>query len=149
VTGYLRVQDSLVLSESGDEYMGHAQAAFLDATGKVVFSTSREVKGTRLETPNPTVLAGQAAEKNPVEGVWAIKSMPSAAERIIPGVDIFGADSSFLGNNDRRSGWGTVGPGRGRCVARGNREFLLKFYAVELNKEGVVWGFLQVQSNLA
>jgi hypothetical protein len=24
----------------------------------------------------------------------------------------------------------------------------MKFYAVELNEEGVVWGFLQVQSNL-
>jgi len=59
-----------------------------------------------------------------------------------------GADSSFLGNNDRRTAWGTVGPGRGRCVATGNRAFRLKFYAVELNKEGVVWGFLQVQANL-
>ena len=149
VTGYQRVQETLDVSESGDECSGHAQVDFLDANWKVVSHTNSDVKSTRLETPNPTVLAGQAAEKNPLEGVWAIKNMPSAAERLIPGVDIFCADSSFLGNNDRRSGWGTVSAGRGRCVAKGTREFLLKFYAVELNKEGVVWGFLQVQSNLA
>jgi hypothetical protein len=148
VTGYQRVQETLDASESGDKCTGHAQVDFLDANWKVVFSTTSDIKSTRLETSNPTVLAGQAAEKNPLEGVWAIKNIPSATERIIPGVDIFGADSSFLGNNDRRTPLGTVGPGRGRCVATGNREFLLKFYAVQLSKEGVVSGFLQVQSNL-
>lgn len=40
-----RVQDTLVLSESGDEYAGQVQVDFLDASGKVVFSTSGEVKG--------------------------------------------------------------------------------------------------------
>jgi hypothetical protein len=48
----------LVLSESGNEYMGHARVDFLDAIGKVVFSTTSDVKSRRLETPNPTVLAG-------------------------------------------------------------------------------------------
>jgi hypothetical protein len=149
VTGYQRVQETLDVSESGDECSGHAQVDFLDANWKVVSRTNSDVKSTRLETPNPTVPAGQAAEKNPLEGVWAIKNMPSAAERLIPGVDIFCADSSFLGNNDRRLPRGsTVGPGRGRCVPTGTRELLLKFYAVALDEEGVVWGFLQVQSNL-
>ena len=148
VTGYQRVQETLDASESGDECSGHAQVDFLDANWKVVSSTTSDVKSTRLETPNSTVLAGQAAEKNPLEGVWAIKNFPHGIERTVPGVDLFGADSSFLGNNDRGTAWGTVGPGRGRCAATGNRAFLLKFYAVELNKEGVVWGFLQVQANL-
>ena len=63
VNGYQRVQDTLVLSESGDEYTGHAQVDFLDANWKVVFSTTSDVKGTRLETPNPAMLVAQAAEK--------------------------------------------------------------------------------------
>ena len=50
-TGFQRAQDTLVLSESGDEYTGHAQVDFLDASWNVVFSTTSEVKGTRLETP--------------------------------------------------------------------------------------------------
>ncbi len=37
VAGFERVQDSLVLSESGDEYTGHAQVDFLDADWNVVF----------------------------------------------------------------------------------------------------------------
>ena len=50
-TGFQRVQDTLILSESGDEYTGHAQVDFLDADWNVVFSTTSEEKGTRLETP--------------------------------------------------------------------------------------------------
>ena len=149
VTGYRRVQETLDLAESGDECGGHAQVDFLDANWKVVSSTISDVISRRLETFNPTVLAGQAAEKNPMAGVWEIKiTKPSGAVRVVPGIYIVGEDSSFLGDNERRSGRGTVGPGRGRCVPTGKGEFRMKFYAVELNEEGVVWGFLQVQSNL-
>src|SRR5262249_12422472 len=49
--GFQRVQETLVLSESGDEYTGHAQVDFLDADWNVVFSTTSEEKGTRLESP--------------------------------------------------------------------------------------------------
>src|SRR5260370_656492 len=51
VNGFQRVRDALVLSESGDEYTGHAEVEFFDANWNVVFSTTSEVKGTRLETP--------------------------------------------------------------------------------------------------
>ena len=53
VNGFQRVQDTLVLAESGDEYTGRAQVDFLDANWNVVFSTTSDVKGTRLETPIP------------------------------------------------------------------------------------------------
>ena len=49
--GYQRVQETFVLSESGDEYTGHAQVDFLDANWNVLFSTASDVEGTRLETP--------------------------------------------------------------------------------------------------
>ena len=62
VNGFQRVQDTLVLSESGNEYTGHASVDFLDADWNVVFSTIRDVKGTRLETPSPSML-GPAGKK--------------------------------------------------------------------------------------
>jgi hypothetical protein len=40
VNGFQRVQDTLVLAESGDEYTGRAQVDFLDANWNVVFSTT-------------------------------------------------------------------------------------------------------------
>src|SRR5271165_101247 len=46
LTGYQRVQDTLVLSESGDQYSGHSQVDYLDASGKVVFSPSSVVEQT-------------------------------------------------------------------------------------------------------
>src|SRR5260370_27004646 len=63
VAGFERVQDSLVLSESGDEYTGHAQVDFLDADWNVVFSTTREEKGARLETPAGSMSVGEPAGK--------------------------------------------------------------------------------------
>jgi hypothetical protein len=151
VTGYRRVQDTLVLSESGNEYIGHAQVDFLDATGKVVFSTTSDVKSTRLETPNPTVLAGQAAEKNPLEGVWAIKAFVHGIERIVLNIDNYRADGSFTcstNKTDARAGeYGrTYGFRAGRCVATGTREFQLTFYEVTWNKEGVVDLFERAQA---
>ena len=58
------------MTESGDEYTGHAQMDFLDANWNVVFSTTSDVKGTRLETPIPATLAAQPAER---KGVWKTK----------------------------------------------------------------------------
>jgi len=141
VNGYQRVQDTLVLSESGNAYTGHTQVDFLNASWNVVFSTTSDVTGTRLETPIPAMLVAKAAKKNQLVGVWNFKGLTAGTEQILPGVDIFSADGSFINTNDRRTPSGRVGPGRGRYVATGSNEFRLVFYAVELNKEGVVWGF--------
>jgi hypothetical protein len=148
VNGYQRVQETLVFSDSGDEYTGHAHVDFLDANWNVVFSTTIDVMGRRLETPVPAIIEGQAAEKNQLVGVWAFKSLSSGGERWVPGIDIFSADGSLIQNNDKRSGGGTMDPGRGRYVAIGPREFRLMFYRVDLNKEGEVWGFARAQTTL-
>ena len=138
------------MSEPGDEYTGHAQVDFLDANWNVVFSTTNDVMGTRLETPIPAMLLGQAAEKNQLAGVWAVKNMPNPMVGTVPGIDLISADGSFISTNNRKSrqigGRSTVTPGLGRCVATGTIEFRLMFYAVEVNKEGVAWGFLRVQN---
>ena len=75
VNGFQRVQDTFVLAESGDEYTGRAQVDFLDANWNVVFSTTSDVNGTRLETPIPAMLASQPAER---KGVWESKIPPGA-----------------------------------------------------------------------
>jgi hypothetical protein len=77
VNGFQRVQDTLVLAESGDEYTGRAQVDFLDANWNVVFSTTSGVKGARLETPIPATLAAQPAER---KGVWEAKIPPGDGE---------------------------------------------------------------------
>src|SRR6516162_9425712 len=74
--GFQRVQVTLVLSESGDEYTGHAQVDFLDADWNVLFSTTRKVKGTRLETPVLSMPLGEPAGKKPLVGVWEVKESP-------------------------------------------------------------------------
>jgi hypothetical protein len=51
VNGFLRVQRTLTLSDSGDEFSGPAMADFCDANWNVVFSTTTDVKGKRLERP--------------------------------------------------------------------------------------------------
>jgi hypothetical protein len=75
VNRFQRVQDTLVLAESGDEYTGRAQVDFLDANWNVVFTTTSDVKGARLETPIPATLAAQPAER---KGVWEAKIPPGA-----------------------------------------------------------------------
>jgi hypothetical protein len=64
--GYQRVQETLAMSEPGDEYTGQAQVDFLDANWNVVISTTSDVKGTRLETP--ATLMAQPAEKKQLVG---------------------------------------------------------------------------------
>jgi hypothetical protein len=51
VNGFIRVQRTLTLSESGDEFSGPAKADFCDANWNVVLSLANDVKGKRLETP--------------------------------------------------------------------------------------------------
>jgi hypothetical protein len=52
VNRYLRVHSTMILSDSGNEFMTReCQVEFLDTNWKVVDSDNDEVKGTRLETP--------------------------------------------------------------------------------------------------
>jgi hypothetical protein len=148
VTGYLRVHDTLVLSESGDAYTGHAQVDFLDASGKVVFNTSPEVKGTRLETPAMSI-APPVQEKQ-LTGVWAKKITSFGTERTLLNIDTYTADGSFTGSRDKTiDPYGrTAGLRAGRWVATGTREFQLTFYGMRWNKEGVVDRFQRVQATM-
>jgi hypothetical protein len=149
VNGYQRVLDTLVLSESGNDYTGHAQVDFLDANWNVVFSTTTDVKATRLETPISAMLVARPGEKKNLVGIWSVKIMPHGVERRVPHIDAFNADGSFSYDTDRRLPSGTLlGSGRGRWVATGAREFQLKFYTVTSNKEGVASGLQRVQSTL-
>ena len=52
VNGYLRVQSTLIFSESGNEFTTRqCKVDFMDADRKVLDSDNDQVKGTRLETP--------------------------------------------------------------------------------------------------
>jgi hypothetical protein len=144
---YQRVQETLAMSEPGDEYTGHAQVDFLDVNWNVVFSTTSDVKGTKLETPISAMLVGQAAEKNQLEGVWAAKNKSSGVEHTLLDIDIVTADGSWTGSSDKTIDiYGDTGGLRvGRCVATGTREFQQTLYRVQWNKEGVVNQFLRVR----
>jgi hypothetical protein len=148
--GYQRVQDTLVLSESGDEYTGHAQVDFLDANWNVVFSTTSDIKGTRLETP--AMLIAQPPEKKQLVGVWAKKIKANGSERPILTIDTFRADGSFTNISNKRLGYGktlgTVSFRAGRWVATGAGEFQLKFYSVICNQEGLVDLLGRVQTTM-
>ncbi|HEY0793869.1 MAG TPA: hypothetical protein VGD78_22595 [Chthoniobacterales bacterium] len=52
VTGFHRVQSTIVLAESGEAFTAHGEADFLDANWNVVLSTTTDGKGKRLETPD-------------------------------------------------------------------------------------------------
>jgi len=153
VTGFQRVQDTLVLTESGNEYTGHAQVDFLDASWNVVFSTTSDVKGTRLETPIPATLAAQPAER---KGIWKIKIPPGAGVSEPPRLSLTLIREDGTWSEDKgtppmpATSKGVANeqysPGYGRLVKTGDREYRLVFYYVLL-KAGLVNGFNRVQSN--
>jgi hypothetical protein len=148
VTGYQRVENNLIFSESGDEYTGGAQVDFLDASGKVVFSTSSEVKGTRLETPAMPI--AQPAQEKQLRGVWAGRDKASGSERTLLIIESRRADGSYTSSSDKTVDiyGNTAGLRVGRCVATGTREFQLMFYGLRWNKEGVVNQFLRVLATM-
>jgi hypothetical protein len=148
VTGYQRVQDTLVLSEAGDQYTGHAQVDYLDASGKTVLNTSSEVKGTRLETPAMPI--AQPAQEKQLRGVWAGRNKTSGIERTLLIIESRSADGSYTSSSDKTVDiyGNTAGLRVGRCVATGTREFQLMFYGLRWNKEGVVNQFLRVQATM-
>jgi hypothetical protein len=155
VNGFQRVQDTLVLTGSGDEYTGRAQVDFIDANWNVVFSTTSDVKGTRLETPMPDSLAAQPAER---KGVWEVKGSRGAGRQSEPpilGLILSREDGTWSEDRGRqrinspatkRVADEFNSPGYGRLMKTGDSEYRLVFYYVFL-KAGLVNGFLRIQSN--
>src|SRR6516225_3544168 len=153
VNGFQRVQDTLVMTESGDDYRGRAQVDFLDANWNVVFSTTSDVKGTRLETPIPATLAAQPAER---KGIWKIKIPPGAGVSEPPRLSLTLIREDGTWSEDKgtppmpATSKGVANeqysPGYGRLVKTGDREYRLVFYYVLL-KAGLVIGFNRIQSN--
>jgi len=151
--GYQRVQETLAMSEPGDEYTGHAQVDFLDANWNVVFSTTSDVKGTRLETP--ATLMAQPAEKKQLVGVWEVKVSPVGQSPELS-LAMYGDDGSVTtGGRYKALPPGSavqdvadeLGPGYGRWAATSDREFRLTFYSV-MWKAGLVTGYQRVQDTL-
>jgi hypothetical protein len=155
VNGFQRTQDTLVLSESGNEYAGLTRTDFLDTSWNVVFSTTSEVKATRLETPNPAELLGEPTAKERLVGMWEVNASQIGQSPLLS-LAIFGGDGSFTAVGGYK-GLPTVpavdevgtelGPGYGRWATMGNRGVQLTFYSV-LWKVGLVNGFLRVQETL-
>jgi len=152
VTGFQRVQCTLTLSESGDEYTGHAQVDFLDTNWKIVFSTTRDVKGTRLEIP--AGLVAQPAERN---GVWEVKfqRIGVGAPPPVLGLILFREDGSFSADVPRHPApipaiqavGNELGPIYGRVVQTdGAYRTVLYLYSV-VWKAGLVNGFTRTLSN--
>jgi hypothetical protein len=157
VNGFQRVQDNLVLSESGDEYTGHAQVDFLDANWNVLFSTSSDAKGTRLETP--AILLPQPPGNKQLVGVWEDKMVPADEWRLplpLLSLAMFDRDGCFTTAGGHKAlpsvaavqdVANEIGPGFGRWVAGGAGEFRLTFYCV-IWKAGLVNGFERVRDTL-
>src|SRR5260370_1250267 len=154
VNGFQRVRDTLVLAESGDEYTGRAQLEFLDANWNVVFSTTSDVKGVKLETPIPDTLAAQPAER---KEAWQDKIPPGGGVPEPPMLGLILSRDDGTWSEDKGTPptkFGTAkgvaseqySPGYGRLMKTGDREYLLVFYYVLL-KAGLVNGFNRGQSN--
>ena len=116
----------------------------MDPSGKFVFSTSIEVKGTRLETP--AMLIAQPAEEKQLGGVWAGRLKASGSEHALLTIGSYRSDGSYTGSFDKRLEHGRmVGLRVGRCEATGYEEFQLILYELRLNKKGVVDRFARVR----
>jgi hypothetical protein len=157
VNGFQRIQDTLVLSESGDEFAGHAQVDFLDADWNMVFSTTSEEKGTRLQTPVSPRLVEEPAGEKPLVGVWEVKVSPiGQAQSPLLSLAMYAGDGSFNTTGGYKALPSIpavqevateIGLGYGRWAATGDREFRLTYYSV-LWKAGLVNGFQRVQDTL-
>ena len=104
----------------------------------------------------PAMLLAQPAAKKQLVGLWAVKETPvEQSQSPLLSLAMFGGDGSFTttlstklppvppfpGFADER------GPGYGRWVQTGDREFKLTFYSI-LWKEGVVNGYQRVRSTM-
>jgi hypothetical protein len=155
VNGFQRTQDSLVLSESGDKYTGHARTDFLDAGWNVVFSTASELIATKLQTPDSTVVVGEAAAEEQLVGLWEVNASQTGQSPLLS-LAMFGGDGGFttVGGYKALPAAPAIdevatelGPGYGRWASMGNRGFQLTFYS-PLWKAGLVHGFVRVQNTL-
>ena len=157
VNGFQRVQNTLAVSESGDEYSGHAQVDFLDADWNVVFSTTRDVKGTRLETPTPSMLVGEPAGKKGLAGVWEVKVSPvGQSESSLLSLAMFWAYGSFTTAGGYKAlppvpavqdVANEIGPRYGFWATTGAGAFRLTSYAV-MRKAGLVNGCQRARETL-
>jgi hypothetical protein len=103
----------------------------------------------------PTMIIAQPVENTDLTGVWVLKVEPRDAPRTLLVLGTFSGDGSYTCNSDQKlppipaiqAIGGEMGPGQGRWVRTGSREFRLTFYAV-LWKEGVVNGFHRLQSTI-
>jgi hypothetical protein len=100
----------------------------------------------------PGLLVARPADKNTLIGVWEVKiSAGGVPPPPLLSIAIFGGDGSFtMTGNTKLSVAGLAdqrGPGYGRWVQAGDREFKLTFYAV-LWKEGEVNGYMRVHSSM-
>lgn len=155
VNGFQRVQENLVLSEFGDEYTGHAQVDFLDANWDVLFSTTSDVKGKRLETP--AMIATQPIGKTRLVGVWEAKMSPfGQSQSPLLSLAMFGEYGSLVAAGGYKALPSDpaiqdvateIGPAYGGWAAGGEKEFRLTFYSV-MWKAGLVNGFQRVQDTL-
>jgi len=155
VNGFQRTQDTLVLSESGNGYAGHARTDFLDTGWNVVFSTTSEEIAKRLETPDPAVLVGEPAAKERLPGVWEVNASQIGQSPLLS-LAVFGGEGSFTTVGGYKAlppvpaideVATELGPGYGRWTSTGNRGFQLTFYS-PLWKAGLINGFLRVQDTL-
>jgi hypothetical protein len=103
----------------------------------------------------PAMVVAQSAEKKTLVGVWEAKISPKDAPPPLLSIAIFGGDGSFTTSVNATfppvppfQGFADeLGPGYGRWLQTGDREFTLTFYAV-LRKEGVVNGYQRIHSTL-
>jgi hypothetical protein len=104
----------------------------------------------------PVMLVAQPAEKKTLVGVWEVKiSAGGVPPPPLVSIAIFGGDGGFSTTGNTKFSLAPPfqgladqrGPGYGRWVQTGDREFKLTFYAV-LWKEGEVNGYLRVRSTM-
>jgi hypothetical protein len=62
-TGFQRIQYTLFLSESGDEYTGHAEVDFLDADWNVVFSTVCDLQSSLIQRSSECQIQAASARQ--------------------------------------------------------------------------------------
>ena len=129
----------------------------MDADWNVVFSTTSEEKGTRLETPVSSMPVGEPTGKKPLVGVWEVKVSPiGQSQSPLLSLAMYAGDGSFNATVGYKALPSTpavqdvateIGLGYGQWAATSEREFRLMYYCV-LWKAGLVNGFQRVQDTL-
>jgi hypothetical protein len=103
----------------------------------------------------PANLVAQSSEKKTLAGVWEAKISAGGVQSPLLSIAIFGQDGSFTTSGNTKfslappnQGLGDQrGPGYGRWMQTGDKEFRLAFY-VPLLKEGKVNGYMRVRCTM-